>query len=266
MAYCPQCEVEQRCGCDECHACGTPLVSGPAPGEAAGKPAAGTRGPDAIHPAGAEVTSRLPAHAAEPARWLTPAFMFMGFGLLVVCVFEAFYAVTRIPATREFVISNSDTLGTIAGYANIILYSNSVRLLAGFGFLLVGLFAASLEADSGAWRRLGRVTGVAMGSLALVYWMTFVLLSLPFGHVPYRLGGVMPPLWIAAPAMLTTGTALACAGYLAATWFGGDRASAPKGWRNALGRTARGGAGRRGRSDRNEETRALGATRDGGAR
>jgi hypothetical protein len=62
-----------------------------------------------------------------------------------------------------------------------------------------------------------------MCGLSIVYLVTALGLLLPLGTPPYALTGVLPPLWVAIPALTIAGVALLGAGYLMATRLSSER-------------------------------------------
>ena len=137
MAYCPQCGREQRCGCDECHLCGVPLVrertsprrAAPSRVDARPLPAATSAEPDNL--------LALGRPGQVPINWIVHVFIILGFGILMVTIFEMANTAAHFPTLGPF--SNlGEGLRRAGYYFGVILYTSSVRLMTGFALMSAG--------------------------------------------------------------------------------------------------------------------------------
>ena len=240
MAYCPQCGREQRCGCDECHSCGVPLVQ-----EEAGPRVAPTSMPEAGR-SEESVRPRLEPDnllALEHPRqvsinWIVHVFTILGAAILLVTCLEMGNTSAHFPVVGPF-STLGEGLRRASYYFGVILYSSSVRLLTGFALLSAGFLIARRSIERPGWDKAVRATGLVMCGLSIVYLVTALGLLLPLGTPPYALTAVLPPLWVAIPALLVAGVALLGAGYLMATRLSSERQTLASGLKAFSGRTAR---------------------------
>jgi hypothetical protein len=227
MAYCPQCGLEQRCGCDECHTCGSLLVeTKPDPGAVRPAGARGRAGRPAAGSARHTQTSKSPAAPPGTAtvNWFAHVFFIIGLAVLLVSLLEMINTVKHFPALGPFSTAG-EGLGRAAFYAGILLYTSSTRIMTGFGLLAGGVLYGRTAQNGMGWDRAVRISGLVMGGFGAAYLLAALCLLLPFGASPYLLRTLLPTLWVAVPILLVTGAALAGAGYLMAARLATRRGS-----------------------------------------
>jgi len=223
MAYCPQCGREQRCGCDECHSCGVPLVhEEAAPGAAATRAGERARPTPAATPA--EPDSLLALEHPRPVsiNWIVHVFIILGTAILLVTCLEMGNTSAHFPVVGPF-STMGEGLHRASYYFGVILYSSSVRLLTGFALLSAGFLIARRSIARPGWDKAVRATGLVMCGLSIVYVVTALGLLLPTGTPPYALTAILPPRWVAVPALVIAGVALFGAGYLMAARLSSER-------------------------------------------
>ena len=234
MAYCPQCGREQRCGCDECHSCGVPLI-----GSAADKPrSAAAEKPSPGAPAVSRSAETMPTILSVerprevPINWIVHVFIILGMGILLVSCLEMANTAAHFPVLGPF-STLGEGLRRAGYYFGLLLYTGSVRLMTGFALLSAGFLIARRALDRPGWDKAVRATGLVMGGVGIVYLLTLLDLILPLGSPPYTLTALLPPLWAAAPILMVTGVALVGAGILMATRLSSERKrlSLPASWK-----------------------------------
>ena len=222
MAYCPQCGREQRCGCDECHSCGVPLVH-----EEAAKRAAVTTAPQArpaptVTPNEPDILLAVEHPRPVSINWIVHVFIILGTAILLVTCLEMGNTSAHFPVVGPF-STVGEGLHRASYYFGVILYSSSVRLLTGFALLSAGFLIARRSIARPGWDKAVRATGLVMCGLSIVYVVTALGLLLPTGTPPYALTAILPPLWVAVPALAIAGVALLGAGYLMAARLSSER-------------------------------------------
>ena len=223
MAYCPQCGREQRCGCDECHLCGVPLVHGrAAPRHVARAAPDAARSNAVTRPSEPENLLSLERPRQVSINWIVHVFIILGTGILIVTCLEMANTGAHFPAVGPF-STLGEGLRRAGYYFGVILYTSSVRLMTGFALMSAGFLIARRSIARPGWDKAVRATGLVMSGVGIVFMLTALDLILPLGTPPYALTAVLPPLWAAVPILVATGVALFGAGYLMATRLSSER-------------------------------------------
>ena len=223
MAYCPQCGREQRCGCDECHSCGVPLVHGhAAPGHTDRSAPEAVRSTAVARPSEPENLLSLERPRQVSINWIVHVFIILGTGILIVTCLEMANTGAHFPAVGPF-STLGEGLRRAGYYFGVVLYTSSVRLMTGFALMSAGFLIARRSIARPGWDKAVRATGLVMSGVGIVFMVTALDLILPLGTPPYALTAVLPPLWAAVPILVMTGVALFGAGYQMATRLSNER-------------------------------------------
>lgn len=189
------------------------------------------RAPDAAAPA-RDLTAKPSPRASSvrddegkrPVNWLAHVFLVLGIGLLLICVIDIANAARHLPAAGP-ITSAAEALRRMGYGAGIVLYTSSARVLTGFALVAGGVLTSRMSDDGSGWDRAIRVAGLVMGGVSVVYFVTALLIVIPFAPAPYALKPMLPPLWAALPVLLITGGSLLGAGFLMAARLSRERES-----------------------------------------
>jgi hypothetical protein len=157
----------------------------------------------------------LLAAAEQPRQvnWLAHVFLILGLGLLVICAFEMVNAAMHFPTLGPF-STVIEGIRRGAYYVGILLYTNSARILTGFGLFAGGLLVSRITSEGHGWDRGIRLTGLVMGGIGIVYALTALFIAIPFAPPPYGLRVLLPAPWAAVCILFAAGAALFGAGFL----------------------------------------------------
>jgi uncharacterized membrane protein YgcG len=228
MAYCPQCNREQRCGCERCHICGGELIerrAAPAgePGRATSHVGVERRRELPSHELPQETSTAARQEAKTPGP--TPAnrtravlatlLLVLGGGILLIALFEAVNNAVNFPGAgvAPTVLEGLKRLGY---YLGNLLYTSSVRVLTGFALVSTGLLLSPEGpiVDHRLARRIRLGVGLTMGGIALLCFFASLLLVIPLGDGNLLLKNLLPSLWAAVCIIMVMGAALLYGCYL----------------------------------------------------
>lgn len=228
MAYCPQCGLEQKCGCEVCHHCGVPLVD---EGHATAKARPPARSVADEISAGVVSEMEVPGKTfadfgEEPERETTPGtagavlpllLLVLGCGILLIALIEI------IHTASDFAWPGGGALGEpaikqIGYYMGALLYNSSVRLLIGFALTATGLlYSPPLPFSSrDNWRRVVTVLGASMGVAGVFCLLAAVLILIP-GSLSLLVRNLLPSPATSISVLFVMGVALLAGSYLVIT-------------------------------------------------
>ena len=191
MAYCPQCGLEQKCGCEVCHHCGVPLVD---EGHATAKARPPARSVADEISAGVVSETEVPGKTFAdfeegPERETTPGtvravlpllLLILGCGILLIALIETIHTASDFAGPGGGA-SGAPAIKHVGYYLGALLYNSSVRLLIGFALTAAGLlYSPPLPFSSrDNWRRVVTVLGASMGVVGVFCLLAAVLILIP---------------------------------------------------------------------------------------